>query len=89
MIAARTMSDAQVVDAVREAAWTTDHHSRRRLTPEGLYGRRKMSAYIRRTVIADASFGSVDRAMRTLGLVGVRRDKGVRTTIGQGRHPGR
>ncbi len=51
------------------------------MTPEGLYGRRKMSAYIRRTVIADASFGSVDRAMRTLGLVGVRRDKGVRTTI--------
>lgn len=29
----------------------------------------------------EASFGSVDRAMRTLGLSGVRRDKGIRTTI--------
>ncbi len=29
----------------------------------------------------EASAGSVDRAMRTLGLVGVRRDKGIRTTI--------
>ena len=29
----------------------------------------------------EASFGSVDRAMRSLGLLGVRRDKGIRTTI--------
>lgn len=29
----------------------------------------------------EASAGSVDRAMRTLRLVGVRRDKGIRTTI--------
>ena len=81
VIAARTMSDAQVVDAVREAAWTTDHHSRRRLTPEGLYGRRKMTAYLRRTTVPDAAAGAVDRAMTTLRLVGVRRDKGIRTTI--------
>lgn len=40
-----------------------------------------MTAYLRRALIGDASFGSVDRAMRTLGLAGVRRDKGVRTTI--------
>lgn len=33
---ARTISDAQVHDAVRETAWTTDHHGQRRLTPEGL-----------------------------------------------------
>ena len=31
--------------------------------------------------MSEASFGSVDRAMRTLGLSGVRRDKGIRTTI--------
>lgn len=80
-VAARTITDAHVVDAVRDIAWTLDQHGRRRLTPEGLYGRRKMAAYVRRTVIADASFGSVDRAMRSLGLAGVRRDKGVRTTI--------
>jgi len=40
-----------------------------------------MTAYLRRTMMPEASAGSVDRAMRTLGLVGVRRDKGTRTTI--------
>ncbi len=40
-----------------------------------------MTAYVRRTGHSDASFGSVDRAMKALGLNGVRRDKGVRTTI--------
>jgi len=85
VVAARTVSDAQVVDAVRDIAWTTkvdaDGVLVRKLSPEGLYGRRKMTAYLRRTVIPEASAGSVDRAMRTLGLSGVRRDKGVRTTI--------
>ncbi|AXH97987.1 IS3 family transposase [Ornithinimicrobium avium] len=80
-IAARTVTDAQVVDAVRDIAWTTTPHGRRKLAPEGLYGRRKMTAYVRRTTMPAASAGAVDRAMRTLGLVGVRRDKGTRTTI--------
>ena len=80
-VAARTVSDARVVDAVRDVAWTLDVHGRRRLAPEGLYGRRKMTAYLRRTVLPGASAGAVDRAMRTLGLAGVRRDKGIRTTI--------
>jgi len=75
------MTDALVIDAVREIAWTTDAQSRRKLAPEGLYGRRKMTAYLRRTTIPEASFGSVDRAMRSLRLYGVRRDKGIRTTI--------
>ena len=81
VLAARTITDAQVVHAVRDIAWRTDQHGRRRLTPEGLYGRRKMTTYVRRTALPDASAGAVDRAMRTLGLCGVRRDKGVRTTI--------
>ncbi len=81
VIAARTITDAQVVDAVRDIAWTTDAHGQRKLSPEGLYGRRKMTAYLRRTGLPEASAGSVDRAMRTLGLAGVRRDKGIRTTI--------
>ena len=80
-MAARTVSDAQVLDAVRDAAWVTDAHGRRKLAPEGLYGRRKMTALIRRTAIPQASAGSVDRAMRLLELSGVRRDKGIRTTI--------
>jgi len=80
-VAARTVSDAQVLDAVRDLAWSVDDQGRRKLTPEGLYGRRKMTALVRRRKLPDASFGAVDRAMRSLGLSGVRRDKGIRTTI--------
>ena len=76
-VAARTLSDALVEDCVRELAWNTDEHGRRRrLTPEGLYGRRKMVPLVRRS-LPDATPGAVDRAMRSLGLWGVRRSKGV------------
>ena len=82
LVAARTVSNAVVVDKVRDLAWTTDERTGlRKLTPEGLYGRRKMTALVRRGRLPDASAGAVDRAMRILGLSGVRRDKGVRTTI--------
>lgn len=84
VVAARTITGAQVQDAVRSAAWAVVERGgtmRRVLTPEGLYGRRKMTALIRRTSMPDASRGAVDRAMRALGLSGIRRDKGVRTTI--------
>jgi transposase InsO family protein len=84
VIAARTITDAHVEDAVRQAAWTTVEVAGRpvrKLTPEGLYGRRKMTALIRRVTIPGASRGAVDRAMRALGLSGIRRDKGIRTTI--------
>ena len=85
VVAARTVTDAHAVDAVRDAAWATvvdaTGRERRKLTPEGLYGRRKMTALIRRTTIPNASWGAIDRAMRVLGLEGIRRDKGVRTTI--------
>ena len=51
VIAARSITDAQVVDAVREITWTTRVESDgvlvRKLAPEGLYGRRKMTAYLR------------------------------------------
>lgn len=79
-VATRTITDAIVTDRVRDLAWTVDHTGVRRMTPEGLYGRRKMTALVKRAD-ADASPGSVDRAMRTLGLQGVRRAKGIRTTI--------
>lgn len=84
-VAARTVTDAMVVDAVRDAAWRTetlpDGTTRRRMTPEGMYGRKKMTALIRRTAIGNASRGAVDRAMRVLGLSGITRAKGIRTTI--------
>jgi putative transposase len=84
VVAVKTVTDALVIDAVRSAAWASVEiagRQRRVLTPEGLYGRRKMTALIRRTTIPDASRGAIDRAMRSLGLSGVRRDKGIRTTI--------
>jgi transposase InsO family protein len=84
-VAARTQTDAIVLDAVRDLAWTevsgSDGRKLRRLTPEGLYGRRKMTALLRRRLIPDVSPGSVDRAMRVLGLRGVSRTKKVRTTV--------
>ena len=81
-VATRTLTDALVIDAVRDLAWVSDERTGvRKLTPEGLYGRRKMTALVRRRRLPEASAGSVDRAMRALGLSGVRRDKGIRTTI--------
>ncbi len=82
VVAARTIDDAHVLDKVRDLAWTSNHAGQRQMTPEGLYGRRKMTALVRRQLgFADASAGSVDRAMTALGLSGVRRGKGIRTTI--------
>lgn len=80
-VADRTVTDAQVLNAVRDAAWATGEDGVRRLAPEGLYGRRKMTAHLRRTSALSASAGAVDRAMRALGLAGVRRGKALRTTV--------
>ncbi|OYN85897.1 IS3 family transposase [Parenemella sanctibonifatiensis] len=79
-VATRTITDAMVTDQVRDLVWRVDHSGVRRMTPEGLYGRRKMTVLVKRGN-PDASPGAVDRAMRSLGLQGVRRAKGVRTTI--------
>ena len=79
--AARTVSDARVVDAVRSTVWCTDEAGRRKMTPEGLYGRVKMHAHLDRTVLPGVSYGAVDRAMKVLCHSGVRRSKGIRTTI--------
>ena len=78
--APRVVSDAGVINAVRDIVWQVDHQGVRRMTPEGLYGRRKMINSVRRHGL-DASPGAVDRAMRSLSLQGVRRSKGIRTTI--------
>jgi len=81
-VAARTINDAKVVDKIRDLAWGVDLQGKRILLPEGLYGRRKMTALIRRQPgFEDTSAGAVDRAMRLLGLSGIRRSKQVRTTI--------
>lgn len=79
--AARTVTDALVEAAVRRLAFTTTKAGERVLAPEGLYGRRKMLALIRRTLLPEAGFGAVDRAMRSLNLSGVVRGRRPRTTI--------
>lgn len=82
-IAARTVTDALVEDKIRAVAWTFNEVTGQiHITPEGLYGRRKWVALLRRQDgLAGTSRGAVDRAMRTLGLEGVRRAKKLRTTI--------
>jgi putative transposase len=70
VVAARTVSDAVVIDALVAT----------RGTPEELYGRRKMTAFLRRSGLAVA-LCTVDRLMRLLGMSGARRGKPVRTTV--------
>jgi putative transposase len=66
----RMLHDAVVVDRLRSTIGT----------PEGLYGRRKMTTWLRRQGL-QVSHCQVDRLMRQEGLHGVRRGKQVKTTI--------
>lgn len=76
-IAARTVADAQVINAILDLSVD----ERGRPTPESLYGRRKMTALLRRRGLPEVARCTVDRAMRTLGRSGVRRGKAARTTV--------
>ena len=80
-IATRTVTDALVEDQIRTLAWKVNEATGLiQMTPEGLYGRRNWVALLRRQAgLAATSRGAVDRAMRTLGLEGVRRAKKLRT----------
>lgn len=69
-VATRTLDDAAILDALLTVQGT----------PEGLYGRRKMTHWLRRQGY-DVAFCTVDRLMRDLGMNGVRRGKRLRTTI--------
>ena len=82
-IAARTVTDALVEDKICNLAWAINPATGLvQMTPEGLYWRRKWVALLRRQHgLAGTSRGTVDRAMRTLGLEGIRRVKNVRTTL--------
>jgi putative transposase len=71
---ARTVTDAQLTDALRATVGT----------PEGMYGRRKMTAYLRRRGHRVAGC-TVDRLMRDEGLSGVVRGRRHRTTIAGGK----
>lgn len=73
---ARDLADAVVIDAI--LAVRVDEHGQ--ATPESMYGRRKMTALLRRQGLA-VSKRQVDRLMRDLGINGLVRGKGTRTTI--------
>jgi putative transposase len=74
MPSARTIADAGLTDALRATIGT----------PEGMYGRRKMTAYLRRQGHRVAAC-TVDRLMRDEGLSGVVRGRRHRTTIPGGK----
>jgi putative transposase len=71
----RTITDAGLTDALLATVGT----------PEGLYGRRKMTAYLRRQGHRVAAC-TVDRLMGDEGLSGVVRGRKHRTTIPGGKH---
>lgn len=71
----RDMQDAVLIDAILAAR--IDENGE--LTPESMYGRRKMTALLRRQGL-NVSRRRVDRLMRLLGLNGLVRGKGTRTT---------
>jgi transposase InsO family protein len=66
----RDLADAVVIDVLRAKIGK----------PEGMYGRRKMTAHLRREGFP-SSKRQVDRLMRQLGMNGLVRGKGVRTTV--------
>ena len=72
----RDLGDAAVIDAILAARVDEDGKA----TPESMYGRRKMTALLRRRGLA-VSKRRVDRLMRQLGIGGLVRGKRVRTTI--------
>jgi transposase InsO family protein len=72
----RDLEDATVIDAILAAR--VDENGK--ATPESMYGRRKMTALLRRRGLA-VSKRRVDRLMRQLGIGGLVRGKRVRTTI--------
>ena len=72
----RDLGDAIIIDAILTARVDEDGA----LTPESMYGRRKMVALLRRQGHA-VSARRVDRLMRQLGVNGLVRGQGTRTTI--------
>ncbi len=69
-VSARAVRDAHVIDALLATTGT----------PESLYGRRKMTVFLRRSG-HQVAFCTVDRLMADLGMNGVRRGRAVRTTV--------
>lgn len=72
----RDHQDAVIIDAILTARVDAGGGA----SPESMYGRRKMTALLRRQGL-EVSARRVDRLMRWLGINGLVRGKGVRTTV--------
>lgn len=80
-VGGQVLAMAYLMNAIHSVAFAWDPATRRwRLRPEGLYGRRKMTALLRRDG-HQVSYGRVHAAMRALRHNGIRRARGHRTTI--------
>ncbi|MGI8722944.1 MAG: IS3 family transposase [Geodermatophilaceae bacterium] len=75
----RTFSDAAVIDLLRGLRTGGTDGGRR---PEVLYGRRKMTRWLRRNGFPDIGKRTVDRLMREETMCGVIRGARTKTTIG-------
>lgn len=78
MPALRTIQDAKVIDTLRGL---NERDAKGRPRPEILYGRRKMTAWLRRNGFPEVSKHAVDRLMRDEGMNGLVRGRKTRTTI--------
>ncbi|WP_354188372.1 DDE-type integrase/transposase/recombinase [Arthrobacter sp. UYCu712] len=76
--ALRTIEDARITDALRGLK-VPDVKGRPR--PEIIYGRRKITQWLRRSGFPEASKHTVDRLMREEGMNGLVRGRKTRTTI--------
>lgn len=77
---ARDLEDAYVINAVLDACYQWQDGVKGAATPVLLYGRRKMTAHLRRSGLT-VSHARVARCLNLLGHKGIRRVKKVRTTI--------
>jgi putative transposase len=79
---ARDLDDAYLINAIWDLFPERDEASGEwRLTPESVYGRRKMTALLRRSGHSAVAHCTVARCLNTMGHKGIRRVKKVRTTI--------
>jgi transposase InsO family protein len=78
-VPARMLSDAAVIDVLRGLRTAGPDGGP---APEVLYGRRKMTKWLRRNGFPDVGKRTVDRVMREEGMRGVIRGAQTRTTIG-------
>ena len=76
----RDVADAYVINAILDACYTWENGVKQAATPVVLYGRRKMTAHMRRHDV-QVTHAQVARCLKLLGHKGVRRIKKVRTTV--------